>query len=502
MATGPISTSVGPGGAAHQIAGLQGTGRPLASRASDVGTHRPQMEPIKLTLPLKSKSFQAAFEEEEKRFFQEDLLRSTIIERVASQESGHEFAEDVQSNHSTILERLSSFVSSDETVAPESFEEVHSEPHFKMLADRVADLKAKGLELNELAQNIEKAKSVSVDPAKRTFWQKFGGAAVSLGVVAFFTALTIATGGAAAIAGLSAASLLFVKNAGDTYCALKVVQNKQAELAGKEKPHGNVPMGADWIGNICFSALAKLNNVKIASGDMTTDDIKAKAKKWSFGINTALRIVSISATGVAGMASGAAWLPRLASIAFSAATLAVTISLDQYKQSNEQMVKMLADENLPARMLQLSDHYSELLTKANELPQEQKSVLFEKLATGLNALADDFMELESRLLRAQEKLAVESSSTNEAIKGGLTEGLLSPGAVQVARRGLEQLPAVQSAGMNLESSASSILLFKTAYECWRMMNDVSERSAKLASHAEVILNIRGDLDPSPSLSDA
>jgi hypothetical protein len=492
MATDRLSIPIGPSFSASQLAALQSPARLSTASAPD-GRAEQQMAPAKLTLPARSKSFDASTDGAQKRFFEEDLRRSTIMERLASSESPEDFADDVDSSFSTVFERLSSVDSSTIDLASDHPEETAVKPGVKTLADRLGDLKAKGLKLDELAKNIEKAKSVNVDPAKRTFWQKFGGTAVSLGVVIFFTALTLSTGGIAAIVGLSAASMMLAKNSGDTYCAMKVLQNKKAQIRGEDPPHTNVPMGADSIGNMCHSALAKLNKQKIADGEMSPDALKAKAKSWSLGINTALKVVSFSASGVVGIASGADWLPRIGSIAFSAATLALTITLDKLKQGNEEMAKLYADEKMPTRMLQLSHEYLQILENANDLPQDQQDQLFAKLNLGLSALDMDLEKLETRLLKTQEKLENPSNLTGQVVKGALTEGALLPGGVQVSRRALEIIPIVKSTGMNLESIASSILLFKTAFDCLGMLNGLNEGIDALHVHADTILDLRNDI---------
>jgi hypothetical protein len=288
---------------------------------------------------------------------------------------------------------------------------------------------------------------------------------------------------------------MFAKNSGDTYCALKVLQNKNAQSRGEEPPHTNVPMGSDSIGNLCHSALSKINKQKITDGQMSPDDLKAKAKNWSLGINTALKVVAFSAAGVGGIASGAAWLPRLASITFSAATMVIGIAVDQLKQKVEESGKQYVDEKLPLKMLQLCEQYSEILEKANNLPEDQQGPLLNKLGTGLETLEADFDALEARLLKTQEKFEQPSSTAAQAIRGGLTEGFLFAGGVQASRRALEFIPAIQSVGMNLESAASSVMLFKTAYDSWKMINDVSQRSQTLKSHQDTILDLHSEIDP-------
>lgn len=503
MATERLSLPLGPSFAATQLAALQGSGRLSKAIAAD-GPAGQGMASTKLTLPPRSKSFHAPSDAAQKLFFEEDVRRSTLMEKLPSAGPSQDLPHDVQSSNNSIVERLSS---TDESTVFERLSSVddsmlelstdHSEkaqlePASQMLADRLAGIQTKGLKLEEVAKNIEKAKSVSVDPAKRTFWQKFGGAAVALGVVALFTALTITTGGAAAIAGLSAAGVMFAKHSADTYCALKVLQNKNAERRGEEPPHSNVPMGADSIGNICYSAIAKLNKQKLANGQMSLAEVKDKAKSLSFGINTALKVVSFSAGSVAGIASGAALLPLVASIAFSAATLAVSIALDKVKQQVEESGQLYADEKLPQRMLKFCEDYIDLLEKADQLPEEQRGALLSKIGSGLEALDADFDELEARLLTTQEKLETPSSTAAQAIKGGLAEGFLFAGAVQAGRRGLEFIPVIQSAGMSLESSAATIMIFKSAYDSWQAINAVSQRSQAIRSHQDTISNLNID----------
>lgn len=362
------------------------------------------------------------------------------------------------------------------------------------LAERIAFVKNKGLDLKKVAESVEKAKSVSVDPAKRGFWQKMGGAVVAAGVVALFAAITVSTGGAAAIVGLSVAGIMLAKNAGDTYCAYKVLKNKQAQAENKEQPYKNVPMGADWIGNMCHSALSSFHKDKLASGEMSADAIKAKAKNWSLGINIALKAVSFSAGGVTGIASGAAWLPRVGSIALSAATTAIATCLDKVKQNNEQWSKNYTDEKMPDHMINLCDKYTELFEQANSLPESERQPYFEKINQGLNLLDTDLTQVEERLHKAEEKLNNPSSGAAAAVRGGLAEGLVFAGGVQAGRRYLEFLPMVKAVGMNFESAASSIMMFKSAYDCWSMMKDQAVRTQALKEHSNNIFEIRTELN--------
>jgi hypothetical protein len=443
-----------------------------------------EMSSAKATLPPRSQSVRVGSDAQQQIRFQEDSLRSTIIERLPTQSD--DAFDEVQSSRSTVIKR----VVSDAT----DVQAAGSADAKQKLADSIEKVKQKGLNVKDIAANVEKAKSVSVDPAKRNFWQKFGGAVVSLGVVALFTALTISTGGAAAIVGLSVAGLMLAKNAGDTYCAYKVLQNKNAEARGEAPPYKNVPMGADWIGNMCHSALSSFHKDKIASGEMSADDIKAKAKNWSLGINIALKVVSFSAGGVTGIASGAAWLPRVGSIAFSAATLAIATVLDKVKQNNEQWGKQYADEKLPEHFLKLCDQYEQLINQAEGANPELRNVILANIEDGLNTLMQDLDQLQERLESTQHKLENPSSASRQAVQGGLAEGLVFAGGVQGTRRALELLPAVKAAGMNFESAASSLMMFKSAYDCWSMMRDQAQRTQTLGIHTDSIFNIKQVLE--------
>jgi len=368
------------------------------------------------------------------------------------------------------------------------------------LKAQLESIKAKGLDLKELADKVTKAKSVNVDPAKRDFWRKFVGTAVSLGVVAFFTVLTITTGGAALIAGLSVASIMLVKHSGDTYCALKVLENKEFEAGGLEAPHKNVPMGSDWIGNLCHSALSWSNRESLDNGNMTEDDLKAKAKSWSLGINIALKVLSFSATGVAGIAAGADWIPRLASILLSAGTLAVAQLLDSILQSSQTEIKKYADEELVGKMLAFTEQFDAIFESAQGLTTDEQDALFAELRPGLARLDKDLVELNDRLKTTERRLNAQPMVNGEVASGIVVDGVVLNGFVQAGRRGLEQWRSIQDTGMNLEAEASSVMLFKSAYDCWRVMNDLSKRIDMLALHEKLIQDLKKPPNQPPAQS--
>jgi hypothetical protein len=471
MTTDRFSVPSGSPTSARMPAPLQSAIRSDAAPAAE-GHADPMMAAPKLTLPpRRTKLVVAATEMAPISFLDEEPRRSTLI----GQSEAH------------ILPLA------DPTLGPP--DQQLANPLVSLINTQLHTIAAKGLDLKNLAENVEKAKSVNVDPAKRDFWRKFVGMAVSLGVVAFFTVLTITTGGAALIAGLSVASIMLVKNSGDTYCALKVLENKQFEAGGLPAPHKDVPMGSDWIGNLCHSALSRSNRKNLQLGNLTEEDLKAKAKSWSLGINIALKVVSFSATGVAGIAAGADWIPRVASIAFSAGTLAVAQFLDSTLQSNQAKIKDYADEKLVGKMVEFSKQFESIFENALGLTQEKQDALFETLTTGLAQLDQDLDELSARLSATERRLNAQPMVNGEVVSGIVVDGVVLNGFVQAGRRGLEQWRSIHDTGMNLEAEASSIMLFKSAFDCWRVMNDLSKRNDMLTLHLKLIEDLKKPPDP-------
>ena len=181
MATERLSLPLGPSFAASQLAALQGSGRLSKGIAAD-GPAGQGMASTKLTLPPRSKSFHAPSDATQKLFFEEDVRRSTLMEKLPSAGPTQDLPHDVQSSNNSIVERLSStdestvferLSSVDEStvferlnsvddsmveLSTDQTEKAQLDPASQMLADRLADIQTKGLKLDEVAKNIEKAK--------------------------------------------------------------------------------------------------------------------------------------------------------------------------------------------------------------------------------------------------------------------------------------------------------------------------------------------------------
>jgi hypothetical protein len=122
--------------------------------------------------------------------------------------------------------------------------------------------------------------------------------------------------------------------------------------------------------------------------------------------------------------------------------------------------------------------------------------LFAKLIPGLTQLDKDLDELSARLEKTEKSLKAQPMVNGEVASGIVLDGLVLNGFVQAGRRGLEQWRSIQDTGMNLEAEASSVMLFKSAYDCWRVMSDLSKRNDMLALHRNLIsdLNLKNPPD--------
>ena len=135
-----------------------------------------------------------------------------------------------------------------------------------------------GLDLNKVADNVQTARSVGVDVAKRTFCAKLGGIAVSALVL---VGAVLITGGLGVIP-LVVAGVMLTKLSADAACAGMALKNARAQARGDPPPY-KLPMGADAIGNAVH---------KMLPADWSSDR-KEKIATWtSFGVTAALSVAA------------------------------------------------------------------------------------------------------------------------------------------------------------------------------------------------------------------
>ena len=162
-----------------------------------------------------------------------------------------------------------------------------------------------GLDLNHLRENADKAKTVGVDVAKKTFYSKMVGFAVSVLATSVVVGLGVASGGVGFAVATAIASLVLAKQAADTHCAVKVLQNERSMAQGQEKRHNNVPMGADWVANKMYALIGALRPGKSEEYKMRV------ANQISTGVNITLAVASVANGGVVEALAGKSLLLTL-----------------------------------------------------------------------------------------------------------------------------------------------------------------------------------------------
>lgn len=344
-----------------------------------------------------------------------------------------------------------------------------------------------------MATSLAQAEKANVYPAQRAYMQKAAGLLAGVGTMILFAALTVATGGVGPAVALGATSLMAVKSAADMRCAYKDLKNKQARAENPDAPlpYAEQMLGADAIGNWVCNRM--LSAAKSRNEAVNTDAIKAKARKWSLVLNSALKVITFSAVGVTGMAMGKAVAVPMACIGMSLGAMVFAIKLDQDKKAMEARYKSYDLAKMPAHFEKLCDLYADLAEKAQANPDDVQTqqALVTSLSQAYLDLHKDLMHLNESL---QEKASARSDTQAESARAklhGAADGSFDVG-VAVVRRGIENTvgKGLLALGGNAEAAASMVSATKSLYMSYRLLDRVEQRTEALVRHADQILSLR------------
>ncbi len=107
-----------------------------------------------------------------------------------------------------------------------------------------------GLNLDNVAENIDKAMNAGVQPARNTWLKKLAGVAVSGLFTLGLVAAGVATGGAGFFVAAGVSGLMLTKMSADAACAKALLNDARKEAAGDVLVTRRLPMGADSLGNL------------------------------------------------------------------------------------------------------------------------------------------------------------------------------------------------------------------------------------------------------------
>jgi len=107
-----------------------------------------------------------------------------------------------------------------------------------------------GLNLDNVAENIDKARNAGVQPARNTWVKKMAGVAVAGLFTLGLVAAGVATGGAAFFGAAAVSGLMLTKMSADAICAKLLLNDARKEAAGEGLVMRRLPMGADSLGNL------------------------------------------------------------------------------------------------------------------------------------------------------------------------------------------------------------------------------------------------------------
>lgn len=149
-----------------------------------------------------------------------------------------------ESLQATGSERATSVVSTQSAWVPAVRAEPESKEDWRKAHHRL------GLNLDNVAENVQKARNAGVEPARNTWLKKLAGAAVAglftIGVVA----AGLLTGGAGFAVAASLSGVMLVKMSADAVCAKALLNDARKNAAGDGLVQTRLPMGADSIGNL------------------------------------------------------------------------------------------------------------------------------------------------------------------------------------------------------------------------------------------------------------
>jgi len=254
------------------------------------------------------------------------------------------------------------------------------------------------IDLNQLVDRHELANKVGVNVAKRTFFQKLGGALVVGLVAVALTAAAVITGGAgfAIAAGMTAAVCL--RLGADSHYAKMAVKNAEAQAAGLTPPH-DLPMGTDSVANLFFKACPS----------SWSEKTRKQVARWgSFATDAALQ----ASSGLLG--GGIVMLPMvsvgLALVGISHAVRAMRNDTPDLEQSVREATQKAAEDSSNAVESAFREKPKDTLEglmqdAASELERHKEEIL--KLAPSLEkeALTQAIQAREQQLDGQIEKLA-------------------------------------------------------------------------------------------------
>ena len=259
-----------------------------------------------------------------------------------------------------------------------------------------------GLDINNLRENADKAKTVGVDVAKKTFYSKMVGLAVSALATSVVVGLAVASGGVGLVVAAGIAGLVLAKQAADTRCAQKVLQNERSMAQGQEKRHNDVPMGADWVANKMYALIGALRPGKSEEYKMRV------ASQISTGVNITLAVASVANGGVTGALAGESLLLTVLPASISVANVGIMHFLGKATANTKEQSKLFTDENMLDRFIEVNEKYNEQINDsmdADYLDADDLNSKKEALLAGVNNLENDF---DTIALRMEEKDLVSS----------------------------------------------------------------------------------------------
>ncbi len=115
-------------------------------------------------------------------------------------------------------------------------------------SEKVVDLAGTAAKIET---NLGKAKTVGVDAARKSFWNKVLGVTVAALALAVVTSLSVATGGAPLLAAVAVAGVIFAVSVADVCVSRMNLRNAEAFAQGQPLPH-HLPMGDSAIGNAIY----------------------------------------------------------------------------------------------------------------------------------------------------------------------------------------------------------------------------------------------------------
>lgn len=499
-----------------------------------------QSQPARLTLPARSNSLlERQRAELQQRQMVDSNRQSALFDHLALRNGD---AQSVSDN-GTEIQRMSTFNGTE--VERLSSVSAQSAPHVNgqdLKAERKQHARL-GLDLNNLRENAEKAKTVGVDVAKKTFWTKLAGVAVSTLAAGALVGLAVATGGVALGVAAGIAGVMLAKQAADTRCAYQVLKNERAEAQGQEKPYKNVPMGADWVANKMYAAIGALKP------GMSEEAKMRAAGNISKGLNLTLSVAQLASGGVIGALQGHSLLLTALPAAINVANVGAMYLLSRGTDHAKEQTRLHGDDQLVNRFMEVNDLYRENMgdiVDRNNLSEQEFADKQIALMAGLVNLERDVdtlaqrkehndlafyrannertdeedvayvkalgdFEQDSLLVAAyknqhgvaeMEAQEADQASTAAAKKAGVHDGLHMVGHVLIEKsveKGIEKiLEAKGHAHVEVDSSLTALLttgvMIKKAFDYSKAVKELNQVREPVTKHEQNIAQINRQFD--------